>query len=483
MEENNQNASPVQLPALQQPVVQPSRPTSGTNIYVGAGSGGRAKQMPSRKRLFMIAGAATVLVLATGGYVIGFYMPNRPSAIFKAALNNTAEGYDQLVAYADKVQSSNAFNNTQIDGTYSIDSGDATVDGTLAAHIDNGNSTFSTDIGMSGIRVKLEGMTKKVNSSDIPDAYLKLSGIRGLGANVNMPRLDTLDGQWVSVDHTLFSNLAKSPAGSSSGASPTVTVPSEKDVIAAARAAGTVARKYYFSTTPGTAVFKMTSFVGKETAEGKAANHYKVIVNKDHVKAFANELGAELDKTKLNDWAKANYGKSLSALVDVDGMKKSADGIKPGETFDLWVNTKTKLVHKIRVSDTSTANKDTHYELGLNYDGGAEKPFFVNTYTKEGVTTATVNFGISVNTDTNAVKLTLNAQSDTGGHKATMTLNAIAKPTTSRVQVTVPAGTITLLDAFNRAGLTSYYGAVPSGLGGALQNTSQADANPFTISL
>lgn len=501
MDHDNQNVLPTQPPApqapepeaqppqpagAQQPVqqttpMQPSQPNAGGNVYVGGGPGGTARQMPSRQRLLMIAGAATVLVLATGAYVFGFYMPNRPSTVFKAALNNTAEGYDQLVTYADKVQSSNTFDNTQIDGTYTIDAGDSTMDGTLTAHIDNGNSTFSADMGASGVRVKLEGMTKKVSNSDTPDAYVKLSGIRGMGANFNMPSLDTLDGQWVAIDHTFFSNFAKSSAGSSASSNPATTTPSEKDIVAAARVVGSVARKYYFSTTPSTAVFKMTDFVGKETSEGKATNHYKVSVNKDHVKAFATELGTELDKTKLNDWAKTNYGKSLSALVDVEGMKKSADSIKATDTFDLWVNTKTKLVHKVRLHDTS--NKDAYYDLGLNYNGGAEKPFFVNAYTKEGTTTSAVNFGISVNTDTNAVKLTFNTNSTTDGAKTTMMLSATAKPTTSKVQVTVPTGTITLLDALNRAGLGSYYGALTSGVGSALQNTTQSGANPFTVSL
>ncbi len=469
---------------------QPEMPSMSSGpVYVGMGPGGTAKAMPSRKRLLMIAGAATVLVVATGVYGFAYYLPNRPANVFKSALTNTADGYDQLVSYAGDAKTAKAFNNTQVDGTFKVSSSSFSTDGSFSDHSDQNNSSFTGDVGLSTTRLKIDGIVKKASNSSSPDVYFRLGGIKGLGGQLGMPQLDTLDNQWVSVDHTFFDNILKQTQGASGqNTSPSVnlTAPSEQDVTAAAKVLGDESHKYLFSTDSSTAVFTMQSFVGKETTDGKSTDHYKVSANKDHLKTFIDELGKSLDKTKLNDWAKTNYGKSLSDLLDVQGMTKSADNIKNGDTFDMWVNTKTKLVHKVRINDkTDPANN--YIEFGLNYDGGAEKPVFLNAHTKQDGVTSTANFGLNINTDTNVVKANLNTSNDdgSGSGATTATINVTFKPATGTVDVTAPTGTITLSQALDRLGLTDYVNALTQNLGQGLGSgnaTLQGSGNDqFTI--
>jgi hypothetical protein len=484
--EDQPHFSPSQMPV---PTPPQHQATSGGHVYVGAGPNGTVKPMPSRRRLFAIAGAATVLVLATGGYVLGYYVPNKPSNVFRSALHNTADGYDQLVKYATTTQNAKTFANTQVDGSYKVDSSAFSTDGSFSDHTDQKNSAFSGDIGLGTTRLKLDGVIKGVDGSNYPDAYLKVSGIKGLGDEFGVPALDTLDGQWISIDHTFFSNVLKQAqdASGQSSASSTMSAPSEQDITDAAKVIGDQSRKYLFSTDPGTAVFAMHSFVGKETVDGKQTDHYKVTANKDHLKTYIDELGKALDKTKLNDWSKSNYNKSLSDMLDLPGMMKSADNIKSGDTFDMWVNTKTKLVHKIRISDSADPTNN-YFEFGLNYNGGAEKPLFMNVHDKQDGVTTSANIGVNINTDTNVVKMNLGLTSDDGsGNGATnVTMNATAKPTTSQVDVTAPTGAISLSDALNRLGLGGYLDTLSQSLGqglGSVQSNADQGSNPFTVSL
>lgn len=473
--ENNQNSVPPAMPQSDVP--------SGGNVYFGSGQGGTARPMPSRKRLYAIAGAATVLVLATGGYVLGYYLPNKPSNVYKTALTNTADGYDQLVSYAGNEQVAKKFQNTEFEGAYKVEGAGLSTDGTFSGHSDKANATFSGDLGLGTTRVKLDTIVKDVPNSESPDAYLKVSGIKGLGSQAGVPALDTLDNQWVSVDHTFFDNLtqqAQQAQGLQSSGS--MTPPSQKDVVAAAKAVGEQSRKYLFNTDKATAVFKMDSFVGKETVDGKQTNHYKVTANKDHLKTYLKELGKALDKTKLGDWAKKTYNRPLSEVIDTEGMAKSADGIKSGDTFDLWVNTKTKLVHKVRFSDTKDP-KSNYIELGLNSNGGAEKPLFLNFRSNQDGQKLTGTMVLTLNASNNKVKFNVDVDSDQSGSTTKFNFNVAAQPASGKVDTAVPSNAISLSEALNRIGLGGYLDLLTQGLSQSLTAAEGGGANPFTVSL
>ncbi|HEX9153257.1 MAG TPA: hypothetical protein VF809_00370, partial [Candidatus Saccharimonadales bacterium] len=380
---------------------EPTSSTSDQNVIhhddashgaVGHGAGGNV----SRPRLIAIAGAAAIVVIGSAGYVFGYYLPNKPENIYKSALVKTGDGYDSFVNYINDKELTSKYKTVSFDGDMNIDSAGSEVSSTFQGKMDENNSTFSGEVDLGVAKIELDGVVKDVSGSESPDVYMKVKGIEGLGANFGMPAMDTLDSQWISVDHSIIERLVNQ-ASSASGVDVTssVSMPSQTDVADAARAVGAVSKKYLFTTDPANEVFKMKEYVGKETVDGKATNHYKVNVDKAHLKSFAKELGKALDKSKLNDWAKDSSGKSLSKLIDTDGMADSADGIKDGDTFDVWVNTSTKLVHKVRFTDSS--NKSNYMDLGFNYSGGDEKLFFINFHAEDD-TESDVRLNMSVNT-------------------------------------------------------------------------------------
>jgi hypothetical protein len=453
------------------------------HLYTGSAPDGSAKHIPKAK-LWAIAGAATVLVLGGGGYVLGYYIPSRPVNVYKSALANTADGYDQLIAYSTDKEVSKKLQNSEVNGKYKIEAGEMTTDGTFSGHVDDKNASFKGDLGLGTTRVTIDGLMKDAENSDSPDTYLKVSGIKGLGEQIGVPAVDSLDGQWVSIDHTLIDNLTKQLEASSGvdAASGRTAMPTEAQLTDAAKVIGEQSKKYLFTTDKDRAVLMLDTFVGKETVDGKPTNHYKVRADKEHLKTFVKELGKELDKSKLNDWAKASYGKNLSEAVNVEEMVKQADGIKASDKFDVWVNTDTKLVHKVRFAEKQHADKN-FMEFGLNYSGGAEKPFFINFSSDKDNMLTTGKLGVTLNTDTDNMKFDLQMQENSDGETTKISMDAKVKPADGKVDTSVPAGSISLSEAMSRLGLGDYVNALTEG--GMMQETSGSTGaeDPFTVSL
>lgn len=465
------------------PQPQPGAMPGNNSVIYGAPNGvvGTPKKGLGRGRVLAIAGAATVLVLGAGGYLVGYYIPNRPANVYKTALGNTAKGYDQLVTYLDDKELVEKSKTYEYEGDFKVESADFATDGTFRLKSDSKNTTFGGDIGMGTTRVEVEGMAKDAANSDSPDLYLKVKGITGLGESFGMAQLDALNDQWIAVDHTFLDTYVKQieqAGGIQEGKG--LTTPKQEDMVDAAKAVGTVSKKYLFATDDANAVLEMKEFVGKEEVDGKSTNHYKVAADKANLKAFVKALGESLDKSKLNAWAKDAYGKNLSEVLNVEGMQKSVDGIKDGDTFDVWVNTKTKLVHKFRF--TEKENTKNYFELGLNYDGGDEKPLFLNVGSETDGQNTTAKFVLTLNTATDAAKGDIDITTDDGESQNVFTVNLEGKPGTGAVAVEAPEGAISLSEALALIGLDGYLDLLTQSLSGAIaEQTATGELAPLSI--
>lgn len=449
------------------------------------GIGASSKKRSAKMTRMAIAALASLLVLAGGAYVFGYYVPNRPANVYRSALNNTSAGYDQLVKYMTTTANKKSFNNVEAKGTFRFSGSGVSTDGAFEAHSDGKNTSFSGDVGLATSRIRLNGLAKDAANSDSPDLYLKISGIKGMETLYGVPGLDSLDSQWVAVDHTLFDTLAQQ-SGQLEGldAKSGVSMPKQADITQAAQVIGAEADKYLFSTDDKTAVLHMDSFVGKETVDGKSTNHYKVTPSKDHLKAFATDLAKALDKSDLNKWAKDSYGSPLSKVLNVKAITRQADNVKRDTTFDVWVNAKTKLVHKIRFSD-SRDSAHNYTEFGLNYGGGSEYPFFMRIVENSDGAASLGVFNLSLNTDTNAMNFAVNAKNTPSDatQKTVMAFDFTAKPSSGGVQATAPSDTISLSEALSRVGLGDYLDLLTQGgLNPELTGQTAQDDN-FTISL
>ncbi len=454
-------------------VPPPAKPAARSNPLASI----RPKLVPMLRTPAGIAALAIMAALVIGGgFVFGFYLPNTPSGVFSGSLSNTASAIDTLVAYT-KQQDAAHYKGVDYDGTMHLKSSSGSADATLTGSSDeSGNASLSVAADVMGEKATVNVRTIQVAGNTSPDVYLQIAGLKPLFNQQGLDGFDSLDGQWISIDHTFLDTYAaqlRSDGSSSSSQSDAVKAPTYVQLNDAAEKMQMVNRQYLFTTNGSRAVLQMKKFIGTEHAGGRTLNHYIVGWDKQHLTAYVDALKTALDSSKLNDWAKAVSGKNLSVMLDLDSTKADAQNAKSDYTFDLWADTGTRLVSKVSFADPSDSN--SVFSIAQDYHGGSSYPISVMVTSKDANgNSQNGSFGLTVDTATHKYTGTFAMNStDTSG---TTTLDATvhATPGNKPAEVAVPAGAKSLTDVLSSLGLG---GLVSPGQGGA----SGAALAPFVL--
>lgn len=382
----------------------------------------------SRKRLFIGLAVVILVVLLAGGFVFGYYIPNRPGNVWKSALTNSGKAYDMLTEYATKDRANKG---TKIDGSFDL-TGKLQSSGSFHGQTAGKDGQLTGDFTTKQGKTNFELRSLAVANSSIPDIYLKVDNIGsiapllGFGSALPSQLTKAINSQWFSVDHTLFNEMS----GSNSSAVPKVTRADVKQLL---DTVGTVSKQYVFTSDPSKAVLVMKQVVGAEKKDGRNTYHYKVGIDHEHYKAYVKALCNALKDDKLI--------KQLSTgPVDCE---KAAAGIQKTDanrTFDVWVDRWTKLPHVIRVTDANNAN--SYVEFNQDYRGGDEMPFGLKVHDQETDATVDYNFAATANTKTDvfSAKLTFNAmgKSSDDNQQGTVSLK-LAPSNDSSFKVQKPA--------------------------------------------
>ncbi len=425
------------------------------------------KKPTAKKRwlLPLVVGLA-VLVLLSGAYVFGLYLPNRPTAVYSKSMSRTAEATDVLVKYA-QTQANAKYTGASIDGTFNGKLSSVAFDGTLKAQTDGSNATATITTDIAGQKLSFEARTIKVPQSQFPDIYAKVSGLDSVSSLLGTSLASSLNNQWIVLDHTLLDSLQSSATGNATTSS---TAPTLSQIDDAAGKVQAVNREYLFSNNTDEAIFTYGSFVGTETKDGQKVNHYKVSYNKSHLKAYATAIGTALDGSSLNDWAKKQYdGKNISDVADLSGLQKSIDSSKSGTTFDMYVNLKTKLVQSFHYAQKQdTGSGVDAITISQFYAGsGTTYPFQLD-FSTTGSTDSDVQgtLKLSVDTKTNSVHFDGSYKSLAKSNDSRFSLTLDAKPTTAPLTVTAPTGAKSYSDVMTEimgsAGVLGAETTVPS---------------------
>ncbi len=438
-----QPADPVQVSS--QPVADTSlstaQPVVGTPISP-------LSPTPSKRRWLLPAVLViAVVLLGAGGYTFAFYIPNRPGAVYASSLKRTGEAVDTLVTYSNK-QAQKQYKSYGVDGKISVTADSTSFDATLSGSVDlQANATATLSAGIMGQHVSVDLKSVHVAGSSSPDIYLRASGVKTALDAAGASSLDGLDGQWLSIDHTLLNSYAANYGnGMSMAANSLPTAAQSQDALAKIQ---TVNKQYLFTTNSTHAVLQNKKYVGKETKDGRSVYHYTVGYNKTHLKSYVDALSSALDGSSLNNWSKkANAGKSLSEALDVSSLKTAVDGAKANYTFDMWVDTKTKLVQSVQFGDV--ASPGSTFTLAQNYTSGTSYPFTFSYQGKltDGTTeSSSLKLTVDTATDKETGVVTMNAGSTKLG------LNFTVTPSTKGVDVTAPTGAKSVADLLSGLGL------------------------------
>lgn len=444
-----QEVAGMPIPTMPQPLSTPTV-VSGSFDSMGQGIEPVFPLTPakkSKKKWILGGGVLAAVLLLSSGFVFGYYIPNTPANVWKTGMHHTGQAVESLLT--DSTSGDNAKNLSKIElsGAFSYGSNNKTqnVSGSF------NSKTDGTDSNSSGtVRYNLDGtgtktvsgklVTIQTDTSTLPDIFFQISGLSSLGLDAYVPNIKSYENRWIEIDGSYLESLGGGSTASNDSSSKQLTT---ADAHELAVAVGSVSREYLFGTDSSKAVLVNKSFVGKETTEGVKTYHYTVAVDKTNFQAFCAALGDKVSQT--------NAYKKLVGSSDTTEAKKglveSCKGTDTTGTFDVWIDSGYKLIHKVRFTDDK--NTKNYVEFGQSYAGGDTIPFFLKAYDAESKSTGTL--ALTVNTKTNQIdgKGTLKIDGSDGG-SGTLTLQL--KPITGDFKVERPTNTIKIEEILSQFG-------------------------------
>jgi hypothetical protein len=454
------NSGQVFIPGGSPPAATPGK--SGSNQPNVVPSGSFSQQNSSNKKSFKpskkLALVALLPLLVAGSAAaayFGYVAPNKPENVWNTALVNTGKGYDKAKGY---VSSANFDKGIKLSGSFKAKSAGLAVDGNIEGTSDNkGNGQYSGGVSSTGLKANYEFRTVASTSSN-PDIYFKVGGLEGLGellgqyfGAANSPELSAttkaingINNQWYFVDHTLLDQASSKDNGSG------LASLTKKDVSDFLTAIGEPSKKYIFTSDQSKAAIEMKQFVGKETQDGLDLNHYKVGVNKANLKKWNKEVCDNLKNNKL--YTTLSFGQSQEDAIKECYDTTEIDKLDNSRTADAWVDLHTKLIYKVRVTDSK--NSKNYVDIIQKYKGGDTLPLAIafNSDTDGEKTSGVINF--VYDKSASSIKISGDFKVE-GSQAASGNLNLTITPNTTEVKVEKPANAKNIMQLANDLGFSS----------------------------
>jgi len=374
----------------------------------------------------MFFGLSVFVVICISIFVFAFYIPNLPNNVWATGLTRTAKQTDILIK---KVQDPEAYKSLEkssivLKGKASTDG--ASYDVILDSQYDSTKSNSILDV-----RGKGEGTPYKINaqvktvlpdSATLPNIYFKISGLSSLGLDDLSANIKKYDNTWVAVEQDYYSSLLEPGKPAEKQDNKNVT---QQDVTSVLSDLNSVAKEYVFTNDPEKAVIEKVSFVGTEQSEGIKANHYKAKINKTHAVAYCKATTEKIFNNKsfrrIAGTDESNYAQiKKESLKSCESSAKDTDLGKP---FDMWIDSKYKIIHKVRVyTDFNKTNKKLEEEKAScikdseSYGGGGQNDCkYYDSSIQKGV--QYTEFG-QVFKGNSQIKLFLHNSGDVNGSKS-----------------------------------------------------------------
>lgn len=328
----------------------------------------------SKKKLFIIAGATAFLLLTGLAYLFLIFLPNRPDAVFSNGLDRSGKAIESLVEKATATDNIKKMEKSEMTGSFELEAGGQKFNGDLNFKYDpevvNGTVSFKAP---DSIDVKAEFMAKVLENSTYPDMFFKIEGIEEVVGSM-LPQIAKYDNKWISVDSAYLEDVSSSLTYVAGSLASTKDEPTAEETAALVKKVSDTTNEYVFTSDSSKNVLEKREFIGKETTEqGVKAYRYKVAINKEHAAAYCKALLSVV----YDDAAfKKITGDSVTEDVKKDAVD-SCDGIKDDKdfdkTFDMWMDAKYKIIHKVRFAED---NNQSYVDVGQIYKGGDKLQLF-----------------------------------------------------------------------------------------------------------
>lgn len=344
----------------------PGAPNSGT-MFIGGDTGlqtvaasgtTRLAFASSKRKKVMIAGGSGVgVALALVLFVFGFYVPNKPENVWRTGMDRTG---DQMTAMITKLEDPKALaqlekskitaqGSIDLDGQKATLSLDTKADDTKSDSTAQLNATIS---GMPEIAITAALKTQLPDNALLPNLYFKVSGIGELGLDGFIPGISAYENKWIAVEQDFLKQFESTLSSQTTASAQPMT---QADIVSIAKDVNAVSQEYIFTSDPEKAVIQLDEFIATEESEGIKANHYKAKLDTDNLAEYCTALGDTLLK---NEAVKDN---DLLGGIDAAEIKRQCDTAGDDlatNKFDLWMDKKHKLFHKVRFSEDLDAQAE-----------------------------------------------------------------------------------------------------------------------------
>lgn len=433
-------------------VIQPQMQTPVAESFPAASTLPEPKK--SKKKLYLILAGVGLLLLAALVYIFLFYLPNKPENVYRTGLTRSGKAINAMITTATDESKLQDLEKSEVAGDITVNSGEEQYKGNFTVKTDStalvGNVQYDTKIDGADHILSADFLAKFGESSRYPDVYFRLAGIQEIVGGF-LPGIETYDNKWIEVSSQYLETLDESTPTDDSTERENVTSAEIADLVAAI---SDVSNEYVFTNDSSKNVLVQKSFEGKEkTAEGVDAYRYKVGVDIGHTRLYCKALVEKLSTMPAVRKMLDVNQKDLEKQRD-DALKNCAD-IKDDsaaqDTFDMWIDSKFKIIHKLRFDDGSDAKSYT--DVGQIYDGGDTVNLFVSYVN----TSEKFNFKLAVDVD---LKKTITTGTISGKSEADTGLAPVfsldgtvtAKPLSGDVPYQKPTDSIPIEDLLSAFG-------------------------------
>ena len=406
-------------PALQATVFD-TNPNPMSNRSVGVFNGqpnASKKHFSLFKKLLILL--IPLLLIGGGGVAayFGMIVPNKPQNIWHKALINMGTGTDKLIEYGSTLQKTTK--GLSAEGSYSF-SGSTNSKGTISMNSYGQKGELKSNFGLDGSNVNIDLRSILADKATVPDYYLRVSGLKLLNSHFgnflsdNESAVSSIDNQWILINQAYIKSMFGLDTGDGNQAKIT-----SKDILAAEQAINDVNKKWLWTDNEDYAVLEVTKNVGKEKQDNRSVYHYSVNFNKSRTTQYLKAVRDKFKTTDLYDSIRDSYLTYYTDVSDEDIENYTKD-LDESKDFDVWVDTRTKLFHKIRFTF-----KDGYIDIGQDYQGGSKFPFTIVEHDKKDGVTSDFNLQATLDKDTN--KLVMKLTNVSGKDKFAMDLTISQK--------------------------------------------------------
>ncbi len=399
------------------------------------------KKSFNKKIIFSLSAVALVLILGAG-YVFGFYLPNKPENAYNTAFKRTNKAFNTIISNLTDKNQVSKLEKSEINGKAEGEAGGTKYSGELTSKNDKSRldlqASVSVDSGESGkADVKLNVLSEQKEGSEFPDIYFKVAGLSEIGAFLPESLL-SYDDAWVLIDSNYlkktideYKDVLQGAAEDESATKADLHITAE-DVNEVGAVLNAKISEYILTADQNKAVLKQKRFVGKEKTDDINTFHYEMYISKANFANFCKALGNDFYNTKAY---KRISGDSENTINDnkqsaVEGCDDAANDINEDDTFDMWVDAKYKLIHKIQVATSD--DKKSYVEFGQTYKGGDSVRLFMNGYEDEGKTK------ITGYTDINFKAMSSNSEYTVSADDGNFKLNLVTSTTDKDIVIDKP---------------------------------------------